>query len=497
MTLVAHHQVLNQDVDKFPRYLAVSSGYFPEDFYAVLTPKAMQWTDTIWLLDLHLSKTYWLNQALSRGLDWQTLLNEFVSLTLRSDSYSLVYSPDPWKAVVFANYMIEKSLTGSINLLDQFGARVFQQISWSCWFCAAHQYAAACMALKIGKFNDRIFKKGILQLKIAMAKLSEPRPLAIKNLEAQHLRRRYGTHVAKLWEWTTSRLLPDRSVQKSLFDDDEDDVFSQDFPWKDWLPSKRPFVRRDLDFSLFQWADMEPCLVEDFDRLCSSEDWKSGDLTTHISFEILLSDASTIKASIRFRSPHSLHLERKSHKTAIIQAYYAFFDAFGSKASVDEDGLIQPVVGWTLQVEELLKASPIMASLFGDLESFDAGSSLTRIENQFRVAVQRYSLSLDWLPEDSFSGVASEILDSSQVLPWVFMAKRRPLYIFKEPILLDSSEAQLKNMIFTERITEKWWISDDSRLRERDYYAIEDFQDRWRWAFKDERGRWLIHGVFG
>jgi len=159
------------------------------------------------------------------------------------------------------------------------------------------------------------------------------------------------------------------------------------------------------------------------------------------------------------------------------------------------------IIAWELSVEECLTMPAQMLDLFGGAAS--ERSDLLQLENRLPVALQAYDLSNDWVPENSYvNSDALELrLDSelnNAFLSLCAVAKKRPMFIYKEPLPL-ALEAKTFSTLwqFLERTMSKWWGSLSSQTNnQRDYYRFVDNEKRSLWIFKDTLGHWYVHGIF-
>jgi hypothetical protein len=96
------------------------------------------------------------------------------------------------------------------------------------------------------------------------------------------------------------------------------------FPWQSFTFASLLQVSRHLEEPLCEWQHLEVLLGEDFDRLCGLSSWLAGERIVSLEWRLTLRDLSHHVVPIRFRHPHSLHLEKGLHPTALLQALYAF-----------------------------------------------------------------------------------------------------------------------------------------------------------------------------
>jgi hypothetical protein len=242
-------------------------------------------------------------------------------------------------------------------------------------------------------------------------------------------------------------------------------------------------------------------LREDFDRLCGLSSWLAGERVVSLEWRIVLRDLSCHVVPISFRHPHSLHLERGCHATALLQALYAFEatllkrpkkvasprvrlerkqkksgkDAAPAAPATYEPIQTQmPLIGWDLIVKERLTVARRSIGLFGDQATVLEGAalplraspdemSLLQLENKLPIQLAGFKLREDWLPEDSFTddGVMRQ-QDSGDEIQAVYqsslraVARERPLYLYERPATF-APKGRSSLWQFTESTMSKWW----------------------------------------
>lgn len=460
----------------------------------LFTSRVMRWTDDIWLLDLTVCRSYWAAQAQWQNVSIETLFTALLTRHAGNGLYSAALADHPWQAIVLLIHMRERALPGLINYLTPFGAEQYRQIGWSSWFRAASVYGRHCGSLGTQGFNPSLFRRALIQLLKAMQRLGQKLPFAMADAQPIAIRRRYGAHVALLWEWTFAGPGIPSKGQITLFREDGE-IAIRGFPWVDWTPPHVPTVTRHLEYPVWAWEHIAPLLVTDFDRLCALNEWRADESVVHIVWTLTCTDNHQWIIDVRFRHPHHLHAEQGEHATAVLQAHYAFLahrkhmQPQGDTDHADAQ-TVSPIMGWTCAVMGRMKV---------DCHALHSA----RIENQLPVPVERFVLAADWQPEASFASLLANPSadhqandDGSHWGPWLAMARRRPLYMYHEPVVLSDREV-CRRATFMERTSMKWWHSPTDIALERDYFIIEDPSGKCRWAYRDTDGHWCVYGVFG
>ncbi len=475
-------------------FIAVEGDFADGATPAVLTPRFMRWDDRIWLLDLSACHNYWHTQARQRQTAVLTLVEDILRRSLKPGMRA-VMADHPWRALLALRQMQLRDLQGLLDLQQHFGRAFYQQVSWEAWHGCAEELGTHAAACGWPRFDPVVFRRQLKHMQTVIDRIEPPHaggqakgatPHSWRSIDALAMRRRFGGTVALLWEW--SHLQAERERPRA-------GTHPQGFPWVFWTSREKPLLQRHLDGPLLQWDDLALFLAEDLDRLCRLPTWDARERVTAMSWHLTLDDLSTITVPINFRHPHSLASERGQHKTALMQANYSFSATTKQK---DVDVYPRGIVGWQLVIDERLVIPPFLTDLFGDSNDSDI-RHLRELENQLPVPIERYELRDDWVPEAAFSRSSnaeehpSDDRTGESCLPWLSAARVRPFYI-DIPTPLDT-EGYSTARIFLERVNGKWWLSSIGSSQ-RDYYAVIDRQQRWLWTYRDQTGKWWIHGRF-
>ncbi len=412
-----------------------------------LSPRVMAWDDNTWIVDLTPCLSYWQVKAKSEDI------TSYLTSILGEDAHCY-YSNHPWRAILGLE---------SGKPLD---------VSWEVWWQEAKQYVNIKSSLTLKEISK--FKNDLLRMQRMISRLTVRTPKELITAHPTAIKTRFGTILEELWEWTFC-------PHDNLF-------FSTGFPWIGIKPEDPPQVLRHLENPVHDWSHIKDLLLEDFDRLAQ--------LTTNkaltIAWTLTLYDLSTRSSLISFRHPHPLNRELGHHKTALLQARYAYEDL--SRHEVCEFEAAFLITGWTLALTSSLEVSPWNDLYFDDQDSTSPGS-LVEIENSVKVPLKTYHLSPDWTPEDSYTQ-ASNQQDASPISPSLLITgKSRPLYLYQKPTAITDT-SQLKKASFSERSMRKWW-AEPSEDTVRDYYHVIDKKNRHLWTYRQQSGAWFIQGLFG
>ena len=478
-------------------YLAVAGE--PEGGF--LSPRVMEWTHDgkapILLLDLTVTLRYWQQQASERHMTLEELLTELLpSMTAG------VLASHPWQAVLHLKTLSARGNRQLINLNSAFGRNLSRDLSWDAWWQTCHEIAAHWQAC--GRKSDTLVRnlRSMLQT-VQRMQVGTP-ALFLKNKGegsiTNQIQRRFGILMATLWNWTWN----DDSTKTSS------EVVKDDFPWRLIKHKEIPTAQRLLEHPLREWDHIEPLLCADLDRICNLTCWHASERVVSLEWVLSFSNSPALTIPVLFRHPHCLHREATHHKTALLQAFYSWKAVLDkrlkeSRFKADSQYLDNDsVTEWHLKVSERLVIPPHARSLFmDDLNS--PSQKLREIENTLPCNLERFDLTADWTPADSWTSVCeegtAESFSSPSLLSFEAQHLRRPLFIYNHPTPIPTRRSS--GLIFQERVMRKWWQmptqDQPSSLQDtvRDYYLRREDDGVLQWAFCNGEGKFFLHGVYG
>ena len=316
-------------------YLAIKWQETSASTLQTLTPHLMSWDEDTWLMDLSACMPYWQLLARQRSVDVSELLREAVQERVGDTEYLAVLAEHPWQAVLLLTYLRERQLTGFVDRSQSFGSGLYRDISWQSWWHVALKCGEFAEQNRTKRFKLDQLKRHLKQLQAAVENLGTTCPWEMQTVGAQAMRRRYGSFVTQLWDWT--------------FPEANHRIPHTGFPWVSYKFPEDIVVKRWLDEPVYQWDQLRLGLLDDLDRLCALESFSERQKLVCLEWRLTLHDASTLSIPIRFRHPHSLHSEAKAHGTALLQANYAFEDVMQAKQKEcleETDSYAPPIVGW-------------------------------------------------------------------------------------------------------------------------------------------------------
>jgi len=479
-------------------YLALSSrrqDFSLEDFNPEsLTPRFMQWQEGTWLLDLRPVWPYWCHQAgvqasAGNNLETRDKLGSSQQETLQAflrqviarmcgDDVIAVMDASPWRALIALEVMRERGLSGFVSAQHPIGRNLVSEASWDIWFRMADEVAVHWFATGRERFNLQVFRRQARQMAQAVIRLGIHKPAGLVVMPALAIRRRYGAALHDLWMWT---------IESN----------HEGFPWILWRNEEGIRVKRHLDMPLLEWEHIESVLREDMDRLCALLGKQGAGRVLSLEWRVVFLDFSSLSIPIRFRHPHDLPAESPHHRTALLQACYAFQDSIPAArdGAVDLGLYEKAIASWELVVTEKIHVPPTMRDLFGTL--MEAGEDrLRQLENRLPVALNAYEVTSNWVPEDGYRVCAGEEVQPGFQNSLKAIGRKRPLFVYPRPRACAQPANQSRAWSFCERIMDKWWRSGNASVMQRDYYMMQDQDHRAVWVFKDGAGKWYVHGMY-
>lgn len=450
------------------------------------SPRAMAWAEHIWLLDLGPTERFWQARSQEDRIPFAEVLRKMLSEVFGPEGFVAVLSDSAWAAIISLSALRARGMTGILHGQNAFGMRFFAQISWEEWLGEA--------AVVVGFLESAGLKKAWLGEWFREQKRLLPslRALGIKSLgdleraspAVGAIKRRFGHVIAALWEWTEHALDAQRVARAPI-----------DFPWVSFVPAHQPSIREDLDDPLLRWEDLAPFLALSFDKL--ARQMQDDEAALLCSWRVQVFDGSEVYLSLNFRYPHLLRREMGHQQTALYQAELGWAAKMREIATEEQSSDVQKsVISWSLEVLEKITLEPQMRDLFGEFLLTDKEREAERLCNQSGVPLQRFALEADWVPESSFyERLNGKYLPKSRdFFPWEQAAAERPMFYLEKPKPLE--KAPRGPLVFLERICLPWWNTDFHSHR--DYFKnIDPRTQKIFWLFRDEKGEWYEHGIFG
>lgn len=477
-------------------YIAIKSNEFTPEGAQTITPRIMNWSKNCWILDFSITIEYWRRNRTHIRESIVPLIEEAIKRSMndsknqKSFCYCASLANNPWKAILLLYSMEDKGLEGYLDFESGFGKTIYENLPNKVWWKCLKKISYHFKQAKIKGYNPQKFLQQTRHMKQSMERLGMDTPISFKCIDPNDLQRRFGEALMELWLMAFS----DSSNKKEGIN------FESIFPWHSYFLKETPKIKRNLDYPITQWDEIEPFLNEDLNKLCLLNSFSSNERLVSLKWHINLHDMSSIQILISFRHPHNLHTEYPHQKTALLQAYYSFTKTIEKSSNEwDDDYLSMPViVSWEVIILEKLLLTPQAFDLFGERDN--EYEALLQLENRLPIKIKRYDLVCDWNPEDSYKEVSENCKDNSiykELYPsLISLGIKRPLFIYREPIEIRNKKTLVTDN-FLERTMDKWWRSTSFNSRQRDYYCLMDNKKRCFWVFHDTNGKWYIHGIFG
>ncbi len=468
----------NHSRQDLPAFLALSAGADTPSLLAqsaLLTPHAMKWSTRVWIFDLRSCHEFWRRRAASENLAPLALIQRLLRHHFGVAEFYAAGADHPWQAALMIAALRVRKVTGLVLKTSAFGERLYRELNWSIWLAAADQLRIHMDAQLHSRKHDITCE--LAQLKRAVERMGLKSLRGFAGVQAASVKRRYGAMIASMWRWTHAK----------------EGTSLDGFPWVAWCPVVRPNRLRVLDHACWDWAQIEPFLIEDLDRLCSHPAWDRSDHLTQIQWRLVFEDMEELQVEVGFRHPHHLHSEKGHHKTTVTRARERYFSVIKTwQAQRGEDVAAAALISWKLEVSAWFRVPERQNTLFTLRSSVDC-HRIQSMENRLHVPLKRYVSTQDFLPEDSYQAGENSGEDISLNETWRQVASTRPLYIYQTPKAM--TQVTERQGEFLERIQTKWWRTKEAQPSSRDYYRMRIGPCR-RWLYRDHEGRWFEHGLF-
>ncbi len=469
-------------------FLALEVELISDDMQKILlfSPKVMKWSEGIWLIDLAICQSYWQSRSWDSGCCLEDLYKMMLEKTF-GNQYRAALAQNPWQALLTLNFMQERALQGLVAKEQEWGAKIYQSVSWSAFFSVALSGAQHFESLKFKGFKLKPFANHLEQMRRAVNQLGIKTPWEFQSVGSYAIRRRYGSMVKQIWE----QMYPGSEAPV---------IFC---PWKSFHLVPEMVVLRTLDHAIDEWQHLEGFLREDLDKLCQLDVYSADHRIVSLEWCLTLQDACHLRVSIQFRRPHSLHSETHSHETALLQAYYNFERTMKKESQRYQentgDGNIS-IVAWKLSIKEWLFTPPQAIEMFND--HLYEEEALSQLENRLPSQLHRYQIKDDWSVETSFSAYdSSKNIELEHARALNSLASSRPLFLYRDLKPLSITEDQCKSLRFGERTMNHWWQEPesadlDNKSFTNDYYQYLDDDKRLLWVCRGKSDQWRAHGLF-
>lgn len=457
--------------------------------------RIMEWGNGLWLFDPTPLLPYWRQQAAAAGRTllqlWQQVLQE--ALCNNSTDVRAAVAPHPWQALLLFSAMQQQHTQGLLSLSDNQGQQLYRQLDWTPWQTRVRQLArhlekdTGTSTGSKGWTRQRTaaLRSEAVRLQRMAQRLGMDHPAAMQGLHHAGLRRRFGTLLAAVWEWTCLGQSRDSGAVS--------------FPWNDWQPPPPASLTRVPDYALCAWEQAAPLLLDDLDQLAARLRQRGRIHVLELCWLLRFPEDIEISIPLQFRHPHCLEQEMGHHGTILLQLRERFAAAVQDACRhipgwADMGETILPVLSWRLSVQRLLCLPAEQPGLFGDMYDLcDEEAALRQLENELPVPLHRFRLRDDWEPGESY-GEGSVPYPALHQAALTALARQLPLFLLEERDEVPGEALHALPGMHYQMC--KWWRTA-SGTGERACYRTRDKEQRIWWASPNGDGGWERHGLFG
>lgn len=468
------------ELDVFPAYVAVySSRQIDQPF--MLSPLAMQWSDSVILNRIKDCETFWRDRLENMQCDIETLFSSILS-HYYDDDYIAVFASHPWQCLLFLAYQRHQEATGVYFLQSRLSQHLYRTLPWLYWFEHQSQLCVHLESVNARGFNPGRFRSRQERLKAFVNRVGLKGPFDLQQADFQSFSRRFEIWLGKIWRWTMT---------------ESSDL--QGFPWIAVQASRHPTVTRDLEYPVNVWQVVEGLLREDMSRLSERFMQNNQVHVNHMRWQVRLFNHQIIEIDLRFRFPYSLHHDQPEFNTALYQARYGYDDMMRQLLAREHDldlPEVMPLISWRIELCESFNLPPLIWDLFGKSDAEISHQNLFELQNKLPVTIESYDYANSFFPEHSFQFLAlnhqrDTTLDSPQ---WSTQSIYRPLFYYPSAHAIDKPEAG--EFIFLERTACDWWRQQGCQAINRDYFCLKDAAGRLSWVYRDFNGLWFKQGEY-
>lgn len=479
-------------------YIAI---YNVDDFFfSALTPRYMQWSKDLWLLDLRASESFLQHKVEQLGYtSMSSMLEIFFTqkdfclyqkhssrdiVGIKKD-YLAVHSSSPWLAVLLLVQLKQKKYSGLIGDQSQLFQRVLKNYSWKC-FISCCQMLSEHMTAGLKKRYSQKNKIDVKKVSSLIVSLGIHSPFHLSRLSGPVLKKRLGKWLSLGVQWMIGQ--------------------PTDFPFVAYVAPPSICKETLLEDEVECWDQIEYLLERDLHDIADllkndKERW-----IVHMRWELFLESREGYRNQFIDRMQtcdqrEGLDLILKLRKPCLLRYPNPDTAPFLAQLrllfeSAKDESRSNRVRGWSLEVVKRLERPLVQTGLFWS-DADKKRQLLEGIENRVSVPIQRFYLCPDWLPERSYSlappirPVNPSMLESANI---------RPFYIYDKPLAQGGFSSQCQ-LYFLERITDDSW--GKGFLEERDYFMCiipeenRSSPSKKLWVFKNQFEKWFLHGIFG
>jgi len=457
-------------------FLVVSSCQANEKTQRIMmeiSPDVMFFGGGKWLVALGSVVSYWrgvsqddLPQTIRKILDENFNEQPLASIG-QASHYRATIANGPWRALLIANLMEERSITGLIQETSGVWRNLSQLVKWSDIWSLGHEVRKHLIDQDKKQNVAKNLLKTLNLMEKSFLNIGVHSPNKLSNIPKDQIWRRFSDWGLRIWEWT--------------WDSGTGFGNNDHFPWKQHIEKEIFFVERQLDDEIKDWAHIEDALRKDLNLLASA--CSENICITQMDWLINLDNGLSYVVPVVFRCPMDLKKDLPEGKSFL---KYIFHNFWGNLNLMGQKNLeVLGIKSWRLEVKKYLLSRREAQSLFRDADfSFEVLS----LEGRLSTPLIRYKLTKDPWPE--FSYAMAEVGEKKFLDNQMYPSMDRPLFVWKHPI----PAKEPPDKFFLERVSLRWW--EKGNFGRRDYYRTLDQEGQVHWVFKDQNGFWYQHGIF-
>lgn len=457
-----------------------------------LSPDMMKITDSVYVADLHIVKSYWQKMASSKSTDPTDLVSGVIKKFLPQCRLA-VFCEHPFQGLVFFNHLKIQDGQGFFKSTSLFSKKVYQNMGWHPWFLSARQVhdcfeKNSCLKKERQNFQSQLQRFARFTERVDLQEFS--------SLEQAHffeIQRRFKSFTGLLWKWTFPQGESDETP--TLFNFEHYQKLDG-FPWIPFINLEKTEVENWLEYPLSEWGPIAEVLFHDLEKLSQKRDLKAPFKILELRWTLTLFDMTPVEQRICFKYPLCLEQEREDDFAILVKQLSLAFDQFQAQLSEqarDMEVVNCPlVVGWTLSVEKKVVITAKSQYLDPEEQSFFLRKEeLQQLSDKVKTSLQSYQIEESFIPGLDFSlKEMGESVPGPKDLELLDLP--RPFYIFPKEKELEVT--MIKNSQFLDRTASDWWNRQDSKDSYRDCFLCELHDRQFIFAYRDYRGRWFHYG---
>ena len=466
----------------------------PQESCFFLSPDVMKIDEDLYIVAINSTKKYWLDYAQSFKLEVLEVLEEVLSNNL--GEYVACLCHHPFQGMLFLNFLLFRQMKGLHSFNSRFSRTNYNRLEWKTWHFTSRQIESCFNHFELLTKERKQFSISIAKLERFIKRIGLDSTKSLKEVIPDDMGRRFGLFIQILWRWSTESY--EKKDEKSNYTDIFSDVLMPNldqFPWINHKDPFKAFVINSLEYPISTWAQVEPHLGEDIEKLEKKITSFKNLKIIQLHWKLTTYDGDSIETVIDFKHPVCLTTQKEGDfRSIILQFEYAFQDFQKSyKDEVEETDLpnCQVILGWKIEITRKIDACLENFQLLGGHDIMFR-EDVKELQNKLKTEVKSFVTQRHSVPcLDHVIG--DRILGESQP-PMYERILMKPMFVYPEPLEINNDE--IKEKEFLERTSSDWWNHFDPHDSYRDYYICLLEDKKYYWVFKNSRERWYKHGIY-